>query len=353
MKWFQVLNKAGKTAELLIHEDIGKNWWDDSGVTSKAFIEAVRALGDLNAITLRINSRGGSLFDGVAICNYLKSHKASVTVIVDGVAASAASVVAMAGDEVVMPVGAMMMVHDPISFAFGNSAEMRKAADDLDKIKEGFLGAYTAKTGMPREDVWDLLTAETWMTAEEAVAWGFADRVDAGLQVAACDRAALAAGLKVVAAELQARAVPPAPAAPEPAPEIPPAAAAAGPEPAPASEPPAPAPPEPAAILALCEEAKLPWLAIDAIRLKLSPDLVQARIGRVQAARDVCAAVRVEPTQALLQAAAAAEPADILRHAVDCVRGQTRPVRSQHGGETVPEGKVIDYAKIYAQYRRT
>jgi len=362
--WFKIWSKTGKTAEILIHEDIGENWWDGSGVTSKGFIEAVRALGELDDITVRINSRGGSLYDGVAIYNYLRTHSANVTVVVDGIAASAASVVAMAGDEIVMPAASTLMIHDPITFAFGNAAEMRKAAEDLDKVKEGFISAYTNKTGMPREDVWDLMTAETYMTAAEAVEWGFADRVDEETKVAACDRSALSALLVTKAEEIRAALQ-----TAEPDPDIPAEvralAASFGVEASAVANalastsytlaPPPPPLPEAAMVAEACEEAGFAWAAVDCIKARLSLEQIQARLGRISAARDVAAAAQIEPTEQLLRAWAAADPAEITRHVVDCTTPEGFDARSQlaahqaAGGET--SGPVYD--KIYGQRRRS
>ncbi len=187
MPWFKAqAGEAIKSAEVWIHDQIGEDWWSGNGTTAKGFIDAVESLGELSDITLRINSPGGSVYDGLTIFNYLRNHNANVKVIVEGQAASIASVIAMAGDEVVMGVGTNMMVHNPWTWAAGNADAFRKVADDLDVITKGLLDAYAFKTGKDHESLQALLDAETYLTAEDAVAMGFADRQDVELKAAAC-----------------------------------------------------------------------------------------------------------------------------------------------------------------------
>lgn len=148
------------TLELYIYGDVegdGRNWWTDEVIRSETsantFREDLAAHPDVSQINIYINSYGGSVFEGTAIYNQLKRHPARKTVYVDGFACSIASVIAMAGDEVVMPRNALMMVHNMWMGVCGNAAELRKAADDLDKINEAGRAAYLQKAG-------DKLTAE-------------------------------------------------------------------------------------------------------------------------------------------------------------------------------------------------
>lgn len=174
-----------KPAELLLYGPISSSsWWGDE-VTPKQFAEDLKALGDIQELTVYLNSEGGDVFAGQAIYSMLKRHQARVTTYVDGLAASIASLIAMAGDTVIMPKNAMMMVHNPWTFAYGNSSELRKVADDLDVIRESLIVVYTDKTGLPRDEVIALLDAETWLTADDAVEKGFADELAAEKQVAA------------------------------------------------------------------------------------------------------------------------------------------------------------------------
>jgi ATP-dependent Clp endopeptidase proteolytic subunit ClpP len=178
--WYSINAKAGeKTAEISIYDEIG--FW---GVTAKDFITDLKKI-DASEITLFINSPGGSVFDGLAIYNAIRQHPANVTVKVMGVAASAASFIAMAGDKIVMPENTFMMVHNPMGGVFGNADEMREWADTLDKIAASLIAIYVARTGKTEDEVKALLNAETWMTAKEAVDLGFADTVEAEMKIAA------------------------------------------------------------------------------------------------------------------------------------------------------------------------
>ena len=172
--------------ELLLYGDICtyESWWGDD-VTPKQFKEDLDALGEVNEIHVFINSNGGDVFAGQAIHSMLKRHKAKVTVYVDGLAASIASVIAMAGDTVIMPRNAMMMIHNPWTIGIGDASDFRKLADDLDKARESIIVTYENKSGMERDKVIELLDAETWMTAEEAVAYGLADQIESDKEMAA------------------------------------------------------------------------------------------------------------------------------------------------------------------------
>lgn len=178
--WFSMkAATAASPAEIDIFDDIGM--W---GVTAKDFIDKLRAL-DAKEITLNINSLGGSVFDGLAMYNALRASGATITVRVLGVAASAASFVAMAGDKIVMPENTFMMVHNPLTGIYGNAEDLREMADVLDKVGRSLVGTYVARTGKSEEEVAALLAAETYMTAAEAVELGFADELEPALRIAA------------------------------------------------------------------------------------------------------------------------------------------------------------------------
>jgi ATP-dependent Clp protease protease subunit len=181
MKFWNLNVKRGadgsKHVDLQIHGVIDGGWMDpDEGVNTSDVISEMQQHLDAKTIGVRINSVGGSAFGGVALYNALQAHPGEVTCFVEGLAASAASLVAMAG-KTCMGVGAMMMIHPPLTVAMGNASELRKTADTLDKVQSGIAAIYTAKTGLSAKDVNDLVNAETWMTAEEAVAAGFADEI--------------------------------------------------------------------------------------------------------------------------------------------------------------------------------
>lgn len=187
MKKFWKIQASSKkdTAEIVMYGTIGEDDnWDD--VTAKQFSNDLKQYENYKNIDLRINSPGGSVFAGQAIYTMLKRHSAKITVYIDGVAASIASLIAMAGDKVIMPANAVMMIHNPWSFAIGNSSDMRKSADTLDKIRDSMLAAYISKTGMDKDELIALLDEETWMTAETAVEKGFADEVEESVKIAAC-----------------------------------------------------------------------------------------------------------------------------------------------------------------------
>lgn len=171
--------------DLYIYGDVeedGYDWWTDEVIRSETsantFREELAKYPDVQQINLYINSYGGSVFEGTAIYNQLRRHPAHKTVYVDGFACSIASVIAMAGDEVVMPRNALMMVHNMAMGVFGNSKELRKAADDLDKINEAGREAYLQKAGdkLTPEMIAQMEDDETWLTAEECIQYGLADR---------------------------------------------------------------------------------------------------------------------------------------------------------------------------------
>lgn len=180
--WFRMKAKAGtKSADIYIYDEIG--CW---GITAKQFSKELLALGALRDINLHIHSPGGDVFDGIAIYNQLKGHDAKITVYIDGLAASMASVIAMAGDTVIMPENAMMMIHKPWGGAAGNANEIRDYADLLDKVENVLIPAYVAKTGKPAEEIAAMLESETWMNGNECLSLGFADQVTNPVQAMAC-----------------------------------------------------------------------------------------------------------------------------------------------------------------------
>ena len=160
---------------LFLNGTIAEESWFDDDVTPQIFKDELNSgSGD---ITVWINSPGGDCIAAAQIYNMLMDYKGNVTVKVDGIAASAASVIAMAGTkELVSPVS-MLMIHNPMTVAFGNSAEMQKAIDMLDSVKDSILNAYEIKTGLSRAKLSHLMDAETWMDANKAIELGFADKL--------------------------------------------------------------------------------------------------------------------------------------------------------------------------------
>lgn len=185
MKWYRIENKGPEKAEVWIYEQIGEDFWSGEGVTAKGFQKEISAI-KAKQIDLHINSPGGAVFDGVAIYNLLKQHPANVTTYIDGIAASIASVIALAGDRVVMAENALYMMHNPFGMVMGNAGDMRAMADVLDKIRGTMTNVYAGKSGKPEDEINSLLDAETWMTADEALEAGFIDEIGVEMDLAAC-----------------------------------------------------------------------------------------------------------------------------------------------------------------------
>jgi len=186
-KFWEVKAAANDVGELYIYGDITSYKWDDTDITAKDFAEDLKALGDLKTLNIYLNSLGGSVFQGQAIFSILKRHSAYKNVYIDGIAASIASVIAMAGDTISMPKNAMVMIHNPWTFAMGNSADLRKEADALDKIRESMIVAYMDKIQgkTTEEELIDLLDAETWLSAQDCFDRGFCDELLEEKQIAA------------------------------------------------------------------------------------------------------------------------------------------------------------------------
>lgn len=178
-----------KSAEILIYGDIGDSWWSES-VSAAQFVRELNAL-DADDITVRINSVGGSVPDGIAIHNAMKRHKATITTVIDGMALSIASLIALGGDRVEMAENAAYMVHAPWTYAAGNSAELRDVADMLDTWAGAMSTSYASKTGKPEAEMLGLLTdgKDHWYTAAEAKEAGYVDEVVSAMPVAAMARA--------------------------------------------------------------------------------------------------------------------------------------------------------------------
>lgn len=177
--WYTIRARASG-AEVLIYDEIGAY-----GLSAKGFLAELGALPDDAPIDLRLNSPGGSVFDAVAIYNALNRHSGTITVWIDGIAASAASYIAMAGDEIVMPENAFLMIHDPSGLVMGTAADMRDMAGTLDKIAASMVRGYAARSGKSEEEISALLAAETWFDAAEALEAGLATRVSEPVRIAA------------------------------------------------------------------------------------------------------------------------------------------------------------------------
>jgi len=169
--WYSIKNQSADTAEVYIYDEIGY-----FGITASDFVKDLQNV-SARSIELHLNTPGGEVFDGIAIYNALKMHDAEVTVIVDSLAASIGSVIAQAGDKVVMQKNASMMIHDAHGLAIGNSEDMRTLAELLDKTSDNIASIYAERSGTSADDWRSAMKAETWYSADEAVKAGLADEV--------------------------------------------------------------------------------------------------------------------------------------------------------------------------------
>ncbi|WP_235713479.1 head maturation protease, ClpP-related [Bacillus mycoides] len=186
----QMSADSSNSADIFIYGDIVRWVWEDyfpEDVSSNTFKDDLDALGEVSTLNLHVNSPGGSVFEGIAIYNMLKRHKAKVNVYIDALAASIASVIAMAGDTIYMPKNSMLMIHNPWTWTEGNAAELRKAADDLDRIGNSSKQTYLQKAGdkLTDEKLQEMLDAETWLSADEAFEYGLCDVIEEENQMAA------------------------------------------------------------------------------------------------------------------------------------------------------------------------
>jgi len=181
-KWYSITAKAdGETVDVHIYDEIG--FW---GTTARSFVNELKSVADnATQINLHINSPGGSVVDGVAIQNALKQHPANVTTKIDGIAASIASIIALAGDSIEIADNAYVMIHNPASIVWGDAEDMLKEAEVLNKMADGIASDYAAKMGISVEDARALMDEETWYLGQEAVDAGFADKTYTGSKAAA------------------------------------------------------------------------------------------------------------------------------------------------------------------------
>jgi ATP-dependent Clp protease protease subunit len=176
----------GSRGEIWLYDAIGESWGD--GISAKAFAKELTAMGRVTQINLRINSPGGSVFEGLAMYNLLKAHPAQISVDVDGLCASIASVIAMAADpgQLRMASNSSLMIHDPHGVAFGSAKEMQRTAALLEQMKGTLVNTYKERTGRNEADIAKWMEDETWFTAEQAIEHGFADVATSEQPVAAC-----------------------------------------------------------------------------------------------------------------------------------------------------------------------
>jgi ATP-dependent Clp protease, proteolytic subunit ClpP len=180
---WNIVKNDDKNAELMLYGDIAESFWGDT-ISAKEVTEYLADL-DVENINVYINSNGGVVDTAIAINNALRRHKAKVTVNIDGIAASAATLITCAGDTVKMPKNALFMIHNPLTIAMGDSEEMRKQADVLEKYKNSIMETYLQKVNIDKEKLSELMDNESWLSAEEALKYGFIDEIieNADIQV--------------------------------------------------------------------------------------------------------------------------------------------------------------------------
>lgn len=175
-KFNVVHNEETKTSEITIYGVIGTSWWSDS-FSASDMDKALNEAGE-NDIVVHLNSPGGDAFMGIAIYNRLKRHPGKVTIYVDGWACSAASVIAMAADELIMGLGSMVMIHEASNIVWGTKTDMRKEASVLEELEEGIIDIYMTKANVSREEIREKVDDETWFSAKKAVEIGFATKAE-------------------------------------------------------------------------------------------------------------------------------------------------------------------------------
>ena len=194
--WLDAMDEAEGTEErvLEINGEIASESWFDDDVTPKLFKDEL--LSGNGPITIWLNSPGGDCIAASQIYSMLMDYAGEVTIKIDGIAASAASVIAMAGTKVLMAPTALMMIHNPMTMAWGDKSEMTKAIEMLDEVKESIVNAYEIKTGMSRAKISHLMDSETWMNANKAIELGFADDILEDKKKCAADETAFSFAAK-------------------------------------------------------------------------------------------------------------------------------------------------------------
>ena len=178
--WYSITNKSDGVLDISLHEEIGM-----FGISAAEFVQELQAKENVRVINLSIHSPGGSVMDGLAIYNSLKSHPAKVFGRVLGIAASAASFVLMASDVITMPEDAFIMIHNAQGGVMGDAEDMREMADILETVQNTIINIYEKRTGADREAIADMMKVETWMTSVQALEFGFVDTVTDSMDVAA------------------------------------------------------------------------------------------------------------------------------------------------------------------------
>lgn len=195
--WYQITNLSDSEVQVSIHDEIG--YW---GISAQEFMRDWAAIPQNAEITLSINSPGGEVFDGLAIYHTIARDSARVTARIEGWAASAASFIAMAAGKIVMPENAWLMIHNPATGAWGESSDLRSAADLLEKLEQTLVSVYNKRTGLDADEITQMLNSETWMNGADALEKGFVDEVEDAVSMVACASKPAADRLRSISANI-------------------------------------------------------------------------------------------------------------------------------------------------------
>lgn len=285
-EWYRITCQAdAAVAEVWIYDAIGGDWFGE-GVTAKTFLDELQALPDsAKTIRVHVNSPGGDVFDAVAIANMLRAQSQEkgrkVEMLIEGLAASAASIITSAGDSIKIASNAMMMIHNPSGIVVGMAGDMRSMADALDSIRDSIVATYRWVSQLSVEAIRALMDASTWMSAEEALTNGFVTEIMEPVKVTACFRPEVVAKLGEVPEAYRERIA---------ALTVPPVADVVPPEPPP--PPPSPTADVPG-ILAECKAAGCLDLAEELIEAQASREQAKARATEAQEIKGLCAAAKL------------------------------------------------------------
>jgi ATP-dependent protease ClpP protease subunit len=341
-QWYRIVAQADSdVTELFVFDSIGKSFWDDSTVTAKQFVADLAALPEsVKTIRVRVNSPGGDVFDAVAIANALRAERTekgrTVEMSIEGLAASAATIITMAGDPIRIVKNGLVMVHNPHGFVYGTAEDMRKIAGLLDKVRDTIVATYRWHSELDAEALVALMDETTWMTAEEAIEKGFAtELVEDAVKATAQFRPAALVPLGEIPAKHRATVE---------------AWTAKPAEPTPPS--PAPEPPKPAAakdVLARCRAANLLELAEPLIEAALPLDQVEARLAAATEIRALCITAKFpELAAGYIQAAA---PAAVVRAHLTTLGAKFDAIEID--GTLPPDGGTAsDQKRIEESWRR-
>ena len=313
--WYTLKNQSGQPAELLIYDVIG----DWAGLSARQLVDTLKSI-DADTITVRVNSPGGSVFDGIAIYNALRHHKAKIHVQIEGLAASIASVIAMAGDTVSMAENALLMIHNPFGWVGGDAEELRKMADMLDKTTEVIAKTYANRSTSELDAIKTMMNDETWFTAAEALQEGLIDTVDKPVQMVA--HFDLSGFMK----------------APQ----------------SPISEPTEDTGAHALAVMGLCNQAGYPEMAERFVRQQLGIDAVNNKLGEFERIKSLCAAAQCSDRASEFIQAGQSED-QVRTQLFDMITRNDTDVQKQltpsHQGQAV--SPLIDTQAVYRKRNQT